>query len=545
MLLEILFAAPREAAETGGRPGNAPADSAEAFTALLAALDGKAHADTGAPREGAREMPESGVRMAAPETGEGEGEGESPPPARTGWIDIEPAPTAEGEPAPTEAVPETTGSAEAPATDTTLPAPAAPLPAGPAHSKSHDSAPEKAAAAPATLPEPDEDAPAADETAGLPKTGGDAATAGNAAPAEAQPAIEPLPARETAATQFPSANATLPGTAKLAGGEAKPAPVPASGQATPDARPAQAAPVASATEPAEAEAAMVRREMPAGDALRTDGQETRLAAFARREMAAGRDEGEVRTAQPSSEKQSASARPATPVQPSAASLPAQPAPATASVPNPALFTQAGLAAFLTGQASQQSAPVEPLTLTTGSESGEIRLEAGQQVTRSETPNAQAARTAGPAHLRLASAQVPAIAQLIARRFGEGGRSFDIRLDPPELGRVHVRLEIGADRTVQAMLTAEKPEALNELQRHARELERALAEAGLDLDGSGIGFALFGDGNEAGDDAASHRSGGDTREEAVRLAAIEAADLPPALQRFGFTLAQRGGVDVRI
>lgn len=88
-----------------------------------------------------------------------------------------------------------------------------------------------------------------------------------------------------------------------------------------------------------------------------------------------------------------------------------------------------------------------------------------------------------------------LAAQITRRFANGSRVFDIRLDPAELGRVDVRLELSQDQRVQAILSAERPETLAELQRNARELERALNEAGLELEKDGLEFQL----NENADD----------------------------------------------
>jgi len=82
-----------------------------------------------------------------------------------------------------------------------------------------------------------------------------------------------------------------------------------------------------------------------------------------------------------------------------------------------------------------------------------------------------------------------LAAQITRRFANGSRVFDIRLDPAELGRVDVRLELSQDQRVQAILSAERPETLAELQRSARELERALNEAGLELEKDGLEFQL--------------------------------------------------------
>ena len=63
------------------------------------------------------------------------------------------------------------------------------------------------------------------------------------------------------------------------------------------------------------------------------------------------------------------------------------------------------------------------------------------------------------------------------------------LDPPELGRVEVRLDVSRDHRVTAVISADSPQALTELSRHARELEQMLNDAGLQLSDSGLSFDL--------------------------------------------------------
>jgi chemotaxis protein MotD len=78
---------------------------------------------------------------------------------------------------------------------------------------------------------------------------------------------------------------------------------------------------------------------------------------------------------------------------------------------------------------------------------------------------------------------------IIRRFDGGNTSFELRLDPAELGRVEVRMEVSRDHRVTAVITADNPQALTELARHARELEQQLQSAGLQLSDSGLSFDL--------------------------------------------------------
>ncbi|MCC5995720.1 MAG: flagellar hook-length control protein FliK, partial [Oceanicaulis sp.] len=132
-----------------------------------------------------------------------------------------------------------------------------------------------------------------------------------------------------------------------------------------------------------------------------------------------------------------------------------------------------------------------------------------------------------------------LAAQIVRRQADGARVFDIRLDPPELGRVGVRLEMSADQTVKAMLSAERPDTLQDMQRSARELEKALAEAGLSLAENGLSFSLGGGRGQG--EGASARPGPAARSElAVEIAAPGA----PAPELYGFALARPSGLDIR-
>jgi len=78
---------------------------------------------------------------------------------------------------------------------------------------------------------------------------------------------------------------------------------------------------------------------------------------------------------------------------------------------------------------------------------------------------------------------------IGLRAMEGMKRFDIRLDPPELGRVEVRLEFTDDGQVTARLTVDRVETAGLLQRDARTLERAFDQAGFKTSDGGIDIRL--------------------------------------------------------
>lgn len=79
------------------------------------------------------------------------------------------------------------------------------------------------------------------------------------------------------------------------------------------------------------------------------------------------------------------------------------------------------------------------------------------------------------------------------------QNMTLTLEPPELGRVEVRMQFNAkEKTMQARIIAEKPETVLLLQRDAHILERSLQGLGLDAD-SGLSFELANDENGFGQD----------------------------------------------
>ncbi|WP_395779349.1 flagellar hook-length control protein FliK [Aquidulcibacter sp.] len=85
--------------------------------------------------------------------------------------------------------------------------------------------------------------------------------------------------------------------------------------------------------------------------------------------------------------------------------------------------------------------------------------------------------------------IPMLAAAMMRRISNGLKEFTLRLDPPELGRVDVRLTVGTDKKVRAVVSTDRPEALKDLALSARDLTRALQEAGLELEENGLSFSM--------------------------------------------------------
>ena len=138
-----------------------------------------------------------------------------------------------------------------------------------------------------------------------------------------------------------------------------------------------------------------------------------------------------------------------------------------------------------------------------------------------------------------------VAAEIARNLKNGQTRFQMRFDPPELGRVDVNMRVGADGGVHAHLIVERPETLDMFLRDQRGLERALEAAGLNADSENLQFSLK---QEGGRDFAS----GDGRDDGAAPMSEDAngtenEDLDAESDAvIRLTLAaSRGGLDVKI
>ena len=103
-------------------------------------------------------------------------------------------------------------------------------------------------------------------------------------------------------------------------------------------------------------------------------------------------------------------------------------------------------------------------------------------------DANAIALGAPATAATAAAAMRQVAVSMTKNAKAGTESFGVRLDPPELGRVSVKLTF-ADGRVSADISAERPETLNLLQRDQKALERALENAGQDVEKGGLTFSL--------------------------------------------------------
>lgn len=193
--------------------------------------------------------------------------------------------------------------------------------------------------------------------------------------------------------------------------------------------------------------------------------------------------------------------------------------------------------------------------TEASDAGSENAARGLQQTASsqsaalQAEAARAAAEAGRPTIVVPQTAMAAVPMAIGLKALNGVSNFQIRLDPAELGRIDVSLEIDGEGNVNAKLVVDRVETLQLLQRDARTLERAFEQAGLKPSDGGIDLSLRDPGGERrngreGFDEqrgnAYGRAGGSGEENvAVDPRAPAALAAQAALRR------ALGGVDLRI
>jgi flagellar hook-length control protein FliK len=94
-----------------------------------------------------------------------------------------------------------------------------------------------------------------------------------------------------------------------------------------------------------------------------------------------------------------------------------------------------------------------------------------------------------------------VAVQIKKAIGQGADQIRIQLKPAELGAVEVKLAVTEDGRAMAVVSVERPETLDLLQRDANGLRQALQDAGLSTDSNSLSFNLRGEGGKFGQELA--------------------------------------------
>ncbi|WP_315835068.1 flagellar hook-length control protein FliK [Bradyrhizobium prioriisuperbiae] len=201
-----------------------------------------------------------------------------------------------------------------------------------------------------------------------------------------------------------------------------------------------------------------------------------------------------------------------------------------------------------GQASDAPASGHRLQAP-GVDSSSLSSEASQRAAAAALqtqPQTQTTATAPTTQLHVALATAAAVplngvAMEISAQAQIGRNRFEIRLDPPELGRIDVRLDVDHRGQVTSHLTVDKVETLDLLRRDAPQLQRALEDAGLKTGDGGLQFSLRDQSSSNG------RDDGNAGKNSQRLIISEDDTVPAEVagRSYGRMIGASRGVDIRV
>jgi flagellar hook-length control protein FliK len=133
---------------------------------------------------------------------------------------------------------------------------------------------------------------------------------------------------------------------------------------------------------------------------------------------------------------------------------------------------------------------------------------------------------------------------IAASAQSGKTRFELRLEPAELGRIDVRIDVDRNGQVTSHLTVEKVETLAILQQDAPQLQQALNDAGLKTGSGGLQFSLrdqssYGSGQNGNNNSTSGNA------QQLVISEDEAMQAALAGQLYGRMSGASAGVDIRV
>lgn len=126
---------------------------------------------------------------------------------------------------------------------------------------------------------------------------------------------------------------------------------------------------------------------------------------------------------------------------------------------------------------------------------------------------------------------------IAGRAKAGKNDFAIRLDPPELGRIEVKLSVDRQGQITSHVIADRSDTLDLLRRDASGLQRSLQDAGLKMSGNGLQFSLRDQSSSGGQNTGGRRSAPQ-----IVVQDTLSVDSPRVYTAYG---SRVGGLDIRV
>ena len=130
---------------------------------------------------------------------------------------------------------------------------------------------------------------------------------------------------------------------------------------------------------------------------------------------------------------------------------------------------------------------------------------------------------------------------IAGKALAGKNRFEIRLDPPELGRIEVRLDVDKDGRVTSHVIADNKDTLNLLQRDASGLQRAFQDAGLKTSDNGLQFSL----RDQSSGQQQQQNPGAANPNTPQLVVEDDAPIDAMPSGYGRLIGLSGGLDIRV
>ena len=159
-----------------------------------------------------------------------------------------------------------------------------------------------------------------------------------------------------------------------------------------------------------------------------------------------------------------------------------------------------------------------------------------------TVTAAAASAATANNMPSSAVPIDGVAVEIAAQSQNGKNSFEIRLDPQELGRIDVRLDVYRDGNVTTRLIVDRAETLDLLKRDASNIERTLQDAGLKTSDNTLQFSLRDQQSFTGNDR-NNGTGATTAR--IVLPDDDGVPLEAVRSNYGRLLGLGRGVDISI
>jgi flagellar hook-length control protein FliK len=195
------------------------------------------------------------------------------------------------------------------------------------------------------------------------------------------------------------------------------------------------------------------------------------------------------------------------------------------------------AAPSTPHATAHSAPVDLGQPPVNSSGNGPQVAGAIQILPSSAPGAPASAALTATAASSAAVPLSGLAMEIAASALSGKTRFEIRLDPAELGRIDVRIDIDRHGQMTSHLTVERPETLSMLRQDANQLQRALDNAGLSTGDNGLQFSLR--------DQSSQGQNDQPNPNAQRLVVEEESVPAVVASSYGRMLGSSSGVDIRV